>query len=98
MPFREKRNKMAGTEASSRGNKTQRRTVTGNNKSKKKSFMAALNQMNLMAPNLANLCAPLLENDQQWSWTEEHDKAFEDIKAATKRVRDETQQNISGNQ
>ena len=54
-----------------------------------RSLMGAVNQLNKFIPNLAALCAPLrplLRKDSVWTWTEEHEVAFEKLKEAIQTI------------
>ena len=51
--------------------------------------MGALNQMNLIIPNLAKICAPLqplLSQNNKWKWGEEQERAFQTKKKKIKQI------------
>ena len=51
--------------------------------------MGAINQVNKLITNLANLCAPLralLKHDGKWIWKKEHEQAIGEIKEAIKKI------------
>ena len=47
-----------------------------------RSFLGAVNQFNKFIPDLASTCFPfrsILKKDAEWNWTDEHEKAFENV-------------------
>ena len=54
-----------------------------------RSFLGAVNQFNKFIPLLASICFPfrsILKKDAEWNWTDEHEKAFENVNKEVKRV------------
>ena len=54
-----------------------------------RSFLGAVNQFNKFIPDLASICFPfrsILKKDAEWNWTDEHEKAFENVNKEVKRV------------
>ena len=54
-----------------------------------RSFLGAVNQFNKFIPDLASICSPfrsILKKDAEWNWTDEHEKAFENVNKEVKRV------------
>ena len=60
-----------------------------NNLKQLRSFLGAVNQFNKFIPNLASISFPfrtILKKDAEWTWNEEHEKAFVKINDEIKRV------------
>ena len=52
-------------------------------------FLGAVNQFNKFIPDLASICFPfrsILKKDAEWNWTDEHEKAFENVNKEVRRV------------
>ena len=54
-----------------------------------RSFLGAVNQLNKIVPDSANICAPfrsILKKEAEWKWTREHEKAFLKVNQEVKRI------------